>query len=441
MRTNTHRQLTITYQSVETLKESTHNSRKHSPRQIRQIANSINRFGFLNPVLVDHTGTLVAGHARVAAARVLGMTRIPTVPLEGLTEAEILAFIIADNRLAENSEWDLEKLAVELMHLEVVDPELDLSITGFAVPEIDLIIEAGNKQSDPDDVFECDGAAPVTKTGDLWLLGKHRLLCGNSLEIASYKAVCNGQKAAVAFSDPPYNVRIDGHASGNGSVHHSEFRMAAGEMSQAQFVAFLSAFMSHLVKFSRPGSVHFIAMDWRHIGELLAAGLPAYGELLNVCVWVKDNAGLGSFYRSQHELILVFRNGEFQHRNNIQLGKFGRNRTNVWTYPSANTFSRQGEEGNLLALHPTVKPVSLIADALLDCSARGEIVLDPFIGSGSTLIAAERIGRLCYGVEIDPVYVDVAIRRWQKITGERAVHALSGKVFDEGTPFGEGNHA
>lgn len=233
------------------------------------------------------------------------------------------------------------------------------------------------------------------------------------------------------FSDPPYNVPIDGNVCGKGSVRHREFKMASGEMSEAEFVAFLSTGLRLLARHSVTGSVHFICMDFRHMKELLAAGGEVYDALINLCVWVKDNGGMGSFYRSRHELVFVFRNGKGPHRNNVQLGRFGRNRTNVWEYPGVNTLSRHGEEGNLLALHPTVKPVQLVADAILDASARGDIVLDGFLGSGSTLIAAERVGRICYGIEIDSLYVDVAILRWQRYTGEQAVHAESGKTFEE----------
>jgi DNA modification methylase len=239
------------------------------------------------------------------------------------------------------------------------------------------------------------------------------------------------RRADVVFIDPPYNVAIDGHVCGNGSVRHREFEMASGEMSDFEFVSFLAASLRLLVRYSTSGSVHFVCMDWRHMGELLAAGKQVYDSLLNLCIWVKNNGGMGSFYRSRHELVFVWRNGHSQHRNNVQLGRYGRNRSNVWEYPGVNTFSKQSDEGNLLALHPTVKPIALVADALLDCSARGDAVLDAFLGSGSTLIAAERTGRVCHGIELDPIYVDTAVRRWQRYTGDQAIHAGTGKRFDE----------
>ena len=262
-------------------------------------------------------------------------------------------------------------------------------------------------------------------------MGKHRIHCGSALDESSYQKLLNGRKVDAVFVDPPFNVPIQGHVSGNGSIHHREFEMAAGEMTSEEFVQFLKSSLGLLARHSKKGSVHFVCMDWRHVGELLTAGKQVYDSVLNLCIWVKNVGGMGSFYRSRHELVFVFRNGEGKHRNNIQLGQYGRNRTNVWEYPSINTISKSGEEGNLLALHPTVKPVALIADALLDCSARGDIVLDAFLGSGSTLIAAERTGRVCCGIELDPLYVDTAIRRWQRHTGDHAVHAVSGKRFDD----------
>ena len=239
------------------------------------------------------------------------------------------------------------------------------------------------------------------------------------------------ERAAMVFTDPPYNVPIDGHASGLGAIHHRSFPMASGEMDRTEFTTFLGEAFRNLVTFSVGGSLHYVCMDWRHLAELLAAGRSVYDELKNVCVWVKHNAGMGSLYRSQHELVFVFKEGRESHRNNVQLGRFGRNRSNVWRYPGANSFGRCGEEGNLLALHPTVKPAAMVADAILDASGRGEIVLDAFVGSGTTMIAAERTGRRCCGLELDPRYVDTILRRWQKLTAGRARHAASGRSFDD----------
>ena len=423
--------LSVIYRPVNTVRANPHNARTHSKHQIRQIAASIKTFGFTNPILIDRNNTIIAGHGRVEAAKLLGLEQVPTILLENLTQAQVQAYILADNRLAEKAGWDNSILAIELQHLISLD-DIDVTITGFEIPEIDSILEEARVEQDNDDVVEIDEAAQaVTQPGDLWKLGKHRVSCGNSLQESSFAELMASRKANIVFADPPYNVAIDQNVCGKGAIRHREFAMATGEMSEAEFVAFLTTALRLLGRHSTATSVHFITMDWRHMNELLAAGNHVYDGLLNLCVWVKDNGGMGSLYRSRHELVFVFRNGKGSHRNNVMLGQYKRNRTNVWEYPGVNTLSRQGDEGNLLALHPTVKPVAMVADALLDCSARGDIVLDSFLGSGTTLIAAERVGRVCYGIEIDPIYVDVAVRRWQRHTGEAAIHVKTGKTFDE----------
>jgi DNA modification methylase len=425
--------LAVVYLPVDALKAHPRNARSHSKHQIRQIAASIKAFGFTNPILIDRTNRIIAGHGRAAAAKLLRIDQVPTILLENLTEDQIRGYVIADNRLAEKAGWDRSILAIELQHLLVLEDDFDVTLTGFEVPEIDLILaEATAVKPDADDEFQVDASAKtVARFGDLWQLGRHRVLCGDSLQDSSFKTLLGRRQADLVFIDPPFNVPIDGHASGNGSIRHREFAMASGEMNEAEFVAFLTTILRLLARHSANGSIHFICIDWRHMWEMLSAGRQIYETLLNLCVWVKNNGGMGSFYRSRHELVFVFRNGKGRHRNNVQLGTFGRDRTNVWEYAGANTLSRQSDEGNLLALHPTVKPVAMVADAILDCSARGDIVLDSFLGSGSTLIAAERVGRICVGIEIDPLYVDVAVRRWQRHTGDRAIHVPSGKCFDE----------
>jgi len=425
----TSNELQVVYANVSSLRPCAHNARTHSKHQIRQIAESIKSFGFTNPVLTNNSMMIVAGHGRVEAAKLLRMNSVPTIKLENLSDDQLRAYILADNKLAENAGWDRAILAIELQNLLTLE-DFDVTTTGFEIPEIDIILEEQSQTIDKDDEVPVVTGPALTREGDLWELGKHRIYCGNSLHEDSFKALLGNRKAAVVFSDPPYNLPIDGNVCGKGSIHHREFEMASGEMSETEFVAFLERSMRLVARYSTSGSIHFLCMDWRHMKELLAAGNEVYKSLLNVCVWVKDNGGMGSFYRSRHELVFVFRNGAESHRNNVQLGRFGRNRTNVWEYPGVNTLSRRGEEGNLLALHPTVKPVPLIADALLDCSARGEIVLDAFLGSGSTLIAAERIGRICHGIEIDPLYVDVAIQRWQQLTGESAVNSKTRMTYD-----------
>ena len=379
---------------------------------------------------------MIAGHGRLLAALELGMSEVPTLCLEHLSPVQIRAFMITDNRLTEIATWDDRLLAQQLKDLSLIGLDFDIEACGFEMGEIDLRIaeleDEPDQADDPADaVPELPARPPISKIGDLWQLGRHRVLCGNALEHADLEALMGEERAALAFTDPPYNVPIDGHASGLGAIHHRPFPMASGEMDKPAFTAFLRQVCQNLAAFSRDGAIHFICMDWRHLDELLTAGQDVYGELKNLCVWVKDNGGMGSLYRSQHELVFVFKYGRNGHRNNVQLGRFGRNRSNVWHYPGGNSFARCGTDGNLLALHPTVKPVAMVADAILDCSARGDIVLDSFLGSGTAVIAAERTGRRCCGLEVDPVYVDTAIRRWQAQTGEDARHAASGRSFDD----------
>lgn len=431
--------LKIEYCPIRLLLKNSRNARTHRKRQIRQIAASINEFGWTNPVLVDRDNKIVAGHGRVSAAEFLGMEQVPTVRLDCLTQEQIRAYVLADNRLAEKAGWDKEILAIELQEL-INSDSFDITITGFDMPEIDLIVEEARSNQDKDDEIETSPSGPrVTQPGDVWQLEKHRLVCGNSLHESSYQAL-GKRRAQAVITDLPYNVPIDGNVSGKGAIKHREFAMASGEMSEAEFVSFLSTSLRLLARYSANGSLHYLFMDWRHCYELMAAGRQVYEKQLNLCVWAKDNGGMGSFYRSRHELVFVFKNGKGQHRNNVLLGQFGRNRTNVWEYPGVNTLSRHSEEGNLLALHPTVKPVALLADAMLDCTARGDLILDSFLGSGSTLMAAERVGRVCYGIEIDPAYVDTAVRRWQRLTGENAIHAGNGKTFDRIAGELEGSH-
>ena len=431
----TYGRLSIVYLPIAELKLDLMNPRVHTPRQIRQIARSIERFGFNVPVLVDAHGKVIAGHGRVLACQLLGWTEVPTICLEHLNQAQARAFMIADNRLTEISEWDDRLLAEQLKELSELNLDFDLEATGFTMGEIDLRIEGLSEPASQDDSADDLSALPagpaVSRSGDLWQLGEHRVYCGNALDPVAYATLLEAAKAAMIFADVPYNVAIEGNVSGLGAIHHREFAMASGEMSQAEFTGFLTKALSLHSRHSVEGALHFICIDWRHIAELLAAGREVYSELKNICVWTKDTPGMGSLYRSQHEFIVVFKYGHRPHRNNVQLGQYGRNRTNVWHYPSANSFSRSGEEGNLLALHPTVKPVALVADAIMDCTARGDVVLDGFLGSGTSVIAAARTGRRCYGIEIDPLYVDTIVRRWQAFAGGEARHAISGHSFRE----------
>lgn len=411
---------------LQALKPNPRNARTHSKKQIHQIAASIKEFGFTNPILVDRDGVIIAGHGRAAAAKKLNLGTVPVLRIEHLTEAQKRAYVLADNRLAEKAGWDKEILRIELGELAVMDLSFELELTGFETAEIDAIIEGDAMPArDPaDEVPSVEDGPPMTRRGDLWILGDHRLYCGDAREAASYQALLGGERVRLVFSDPPYNVPIDGHVCGLGSVKHREFAFAAGEMSRSEFVAFLQAVFSQLAAVSLDGAIHFHCMDWRHMREILEAGEAVYTELKNLCVWTKDNGGMGSFYRSQHELVFVWKHGNAPHVNTIELGRFGRYRTNVWPYAGINTL-KKGRKAEL-AMHPTVKPVALVMDAIKDASRRGDLVLDCFGGSGTTLIAAEKSGRRARLIEFDERYCDVIVRRWEQLTGGVADRVPSG---------------
>jgi DNA modification methylase len=405
----------------------------HSKKQVNQLAQSIKTFGLNGPILIAQNGLIVAGHGRVEACKLLGIAELPTISLEHLTEAQATAYMLADNRLAEIAVWDDRLLAEQLKNLSKLDLDFSIELTGFQMAEIDVLIE-GLESPDRDDCEEqivVPPNNPVTRLGDLWMLGKQKVLCGNALDPSSYWVLMEGGKANLVCTDPPYNLQIAGFVSGKGAVKHNDFAMASGEMSSREYTTFLTTSLKLAAETSRNGALAFVFSGWQHMDDVLAAGKTIFTELKNLCVWVKDRAGMGSFYRSQHELVFVFKNGTAAHTNNFELGQFGRYRTNVWQYPSAVSFGHSGEEGNLLAEHPTPKPLQLVSDLIIDCSDRGDIVLDPFLGSGTSIIAAEKTGRSCYGMEFDPKYVDVVVRRWQRITGLQALRADCGRSFDE----------
>jgi DNA modification methylase len=421
----------VVYVDVGKLKPYSNNVKKHPQKQIHQIAASIRQFGFISPVIIDEKHEIIAGHGRWEAAKLLGLKTVPVISIGNLTPAEIKAYRIADNQLTLNTGYDDSLLKIEIK--ELIDlVEFELEIIGFETAEIDLIIDDSKpvKADLADDapVPVIDKPA-ITRSGDTWIIGNHRLYCGNSLDDISYQMLMGGERAQLIFTDPPYNVPIDGHATGNGIIRHREFAMASGEMTQDEFTTFLANVSKRLIAWSEDGSIHYQCMDWRHMQEILKAGQIAGYELKNLCVWAKDNGGMGSLYRSQHELVFVFKNGAQPHINNIQLGKYGRYRTNVWKYAGVNTM-RKGRMDDL-EMHPTVKPVAMVADAIQDCSKRNGIVLDPFGGSGTTLIAAEKAGRHARIIEIDPHYCDVIIRRWQSLTGLQACHAETGRTFTQ----------
>ncbi len=426
-------ELKITYVSPNELRPYSGNARSHSKKQIRQIAKSMERFGFTNPIITSDKGEVIAGHGRLSAAKLLGKESVPTIALAEMTEADRRAYILADNKLAELAGWDREMLGTELqfLHNEQFD---DIGVIGFSVGEIDSILDEASEKSsvEPGPEDACSELTADTRTSrkdDIWELGGHRLICGDARAMASYDKLMQGQQADAVLTDPPFNVPIHGHVSGLGATKHQNFAMASGEMSEVEFTGFLYQFLNCAKQSAKSGAILFVFMDWRHLIELTTAGRESDLTLKNLVVWCKDNAGMGSFYRSQHELCFVFKNGDAPHTNNFELGQHGRYRTNVWQYAGVNTFKK--DRSTELAMHPTVKPVAMIADAIRDVTRRGEIVLDPFAGSGTTIIAAEKTGRYARAIEYDAGYCDVTVKRWQSYTGKNAILFGSGQTFED----------
>lgn len=420
--------LEIVHRPTASLKNGVRRTRKSTPAQIERVIESINRFGLVAPLLIDSSDRLIAGHVVRDAAMALGISQVPCVVADHLSEDEGRLLSLALNRIGETGEWDIDLLRIEM--IELGELGLDLSISGFTIPELDIILGDDAGTDAEEEVLEPDlEIEPVSKAGDLWLLGRHRLLCGDSLKAASYTQLMDGQLADAVFSDPPYNCKIEGFVGGLGKHKHADFAMAVGEMSDDAFTTFLKSYLAHCKAHISVGAVVFACMDWRQIDFLLLAGRLEELTRINMVVWNKGSGGMGSLYRSAYELIAVFCNGKSPATNNVDLGKHGRDRTNVWNYAGANRAGSSAAAA--LAGHPTPKPIELVADALLDVTKRGEIVLDPFVGSGTTIVAAEKTGRIAYGIELDPNYVDVAIRRWQKLTGEVAVQQESGLTFND----------
>jgi DNA modification methylase len=429
----------LEHMNPELLRPDPANARIHSPQQVRALARNIQRYGFTSPILVSSDDQVIAGHGRLEASKLIGLESVPIIRLN-LSQAQSKAFNIWDNRSSDLSHFDDKLLGLALQ--QVIELKIDIEDTGFSVAEADRVIEfaSGVEANTADDEVPSPANFSVTEPGDVWDLGVHRVFCGDAQSASSYRLLLQGKLAQAVFTDVPYNL-AGRTISGKGKIRHASFKMAAGEMSAERYFSFLRACLTQAADHSANGSLHFHCIDWRHLRDLQAAADGVYSELLNLCVWVKNNGGMGSLYRSRHELILVYKSGRGRHRNNVKLGRYGRNRTNVWEYSGGNSFGgRTTEEGNLLQLHPTVKPVQMVADALLDCTARGDVVLDPFLGSGSTLIASERTGRICYGMDLDPLYVDVAIRRWQRHTGNHAIEVASGRRFDDVAAGGEETH-
>ncbi len=424
----------VVHTAIDDLRPAKSNARVHSKKQLKQIARSIQRYGFNAPVLIGNDGEIIAGHGRVEAAKLLGLEAVPAICLAHLNEVERRAYLIADNKIALNAGWDQELLAGEIQVL--VDHGFDIEDTGFSVAEVDILLEEANdaapvskKKAQAEDRIPDVDRLAVTRMGDVWQLGRHRLICGDARDVNAYTALLNGEEVDLLFTDPPYNVKIDRNVSGKGAAIHREFAFASGEMKDGEFVHFLTQSLGAAASRCRDGAIAFVCMDWRHMGELLEAGRHIFAEMKNLCVWNKPVGGMGSCYRSKHELVFMFKVGTAEHVNTFGLGGDGRYRTNVWDYAGNSSINATRMEE--LSMHPTVKPVAMIKDAILDCSHRGHIVLDCFAGSGSTLVAAHKVGRVARLIEYDPLYCDVIIRRFEKLTGKQAILKDTGHSFED----------
>ncbi len=415
--------------ALSALSPNPRNARRHPDKQVAQLAANIERFGFPVPIIVDEANLIMAGHGRYQAAGKLGLDEVPVIRMSNLSEAEKRAFVLADNRLAELSDWDPEILGAELTAL--FEGGFDIAEIGFSTADLDFAIVEEAPPPRPGTVEEVEFPDPanpaVTRPGDLWFCGEHRLICGDARDSTCWEALLANERADILFADPPYNVRVNGHVSGTG--RHREFAFASGEMTAPEFTHFLRSGFRNAVQFSRAGSIHYICMDWRHAREILDAADGIYSEFKQLVVWNKGTGAMGSFYRSQHELVFVFKSGKGKHVNNFGLGESGRYRTNVVNYAGCNTF-RKGREADLAA-HSTVKPTAMVVDFLLDCSNRGDLVVDPFVGSGTTLLAAHKAKRRAAGIEIDPLYVDTALKRLRAVSGIEPVLAGDGHNFSK----------
>lgn len=409
------------------------NAKKHPESQVQQIISSITKFGFNNPILIDENNEIIAGHGRFMAAQVMNLETVPTVKLSHLTDAQKRAYRLADNKIAENGGWNKELLSLEIKDLEKIclNDNFVIQDIGFNDAELDSIVNF----TDAKPINPKTNTVPfipeneiISKPGDIWQLSKHRIICGDSLNPETFAKLFENDKADMILQDPPYNVKIDGHVCGSGTIKHKEFAMASGEMTADEFTQFLMNNFALCKQYSNNGSLHYNFMDWRHVLEITTAGQNIFDKFINMCVWVKTSGGMGSLYRSQHELCFIFQNGKGSHNNNVQLGKYGRYRTNVWQYAGVNTFGKHKQDG---IMHPTVKPIEMLKDAILDVSKRGDIVLDSFLGSGSTLIACQQSGRICYGIEYEPLYIDTTIRRFQNLFGIDAINLSIDKTYNE----------
>lgn len=419
----------IAYLPIDEIKPYSGNARTHDENQITVLMASMKMFGFTNPALLDGDNVLIAGHGRVEAARRLGMKTVPVLWIEGLSPDQVRAYRISDNRIAELAGWDEHILAIELQHLTSIDIDFSIEVTGWSTAEIDVLIENAascEDGEDPADIIPPLAKTAISRPGDLWLMGPHRLLCGSALETGCYERLMQGEKAVLICQDPPWNIAVK-TISGSGKTKHREFVMGSGEMSEAEFRDFLQTQLACNLACVEPGAVFQVFIDWRGVEKVITAGTALGLELINVCVWHKGHGSFGSPWRSAHELIVCFRVPGAPIRDRVKMGQHGRLRSNVWEVPGMGSFGKGREAA--LAMHPTSKPVRLLTEAIRDVTDRGDIVLDAFMGSGSCLIAAHRTGRIARGLELDPLYVDTIVRRWQDLTGEMATLDGDGRSF------------
>lgn len=401
-------------------KSLTGNSIKKFNKEELQITTKvIEKFGFQVPIVIDNNQNVIIGAALLQAAINLKIDKIPTVEVKNLSDEEVKMFTVAINKISTYGELDFENIIVDLKDwLYMPEYEITPEELGFSSIEIDNLLftcDFENKCETNTNEIIPENITPIVQPGDLIKLGKHLLYCGDALESLSYKKLLGNNKADIIITDAPYNVKIQGNVTKQ--KHHNEFANASGEMTSQEFIEFLQTAFENLADFSEQDSIHYLFMDWKHLWEIQNACKEVYGKLLNICVWNKLKGGMGSFYRSQHEFCLVYQNGTASHKNNIELGKHGRNRTNVWDYTGMNSGNIQAKK--LTKLHPTVKPAAMLTDILLDASNYNDIVLDCFGGSGSTLIAAEQCGRKARLIEISPTYCDVIIYRWEEMTKQK----------------------